>query len=93
MRGLAWRCLVSLSVKNACSVGAIGLIGRSPRSLFPGGVRPLPTTPARLTGTNMSTVGLDARDKSIATGRRASTSSPARYQPSNVRTANVCRRS
>src|SRR5450759_3565828 len=62
VRGLAWRCLPSRSVKNACSVGAIRVMSEcrvgplTRRSLDE--PRPGRAVPGRRTDTNYSDLGI-----------------------------------
>ena len=85
VRGLAWRCWASRSVKKACSVGAIRVMTGPPTTRCPGGRRPARAAPERPRGTSRWSSVRGARGRSTATGSWPATSSPARYQPSRVR--------
>src|SRR5437667_5247236 len=58
VRGLAWRWLISRSVKKPCRVGAIEVIGVPPPVTAQAGPRPAPAVPVPPTGTSYSDVGI-----------------------------------
>ena len=91
MRGLAWRCLASRSVKNNCSVGAIELMAVP--SALPGGRRPGPAAPVAAERYQKVEHGSRCPRYVDSRGRRAPTSSPARYHLTSVWTAKLWRMS